>query len=982
MPQRVVLEIRYPGKQTETNERLSVMFESWPEFNEETEWPKIEQHLQKLRLREKLDNCTVHYYKSSSDHLELKDSSSLAALAQRLQLQKLLPLRFIPLMHVRDGNGGETAYDRFECLGRGGFGVVFEVRDRVSNKRHGLKMSLPDENSLQSMKNEIDTLLKLDHPNIIRPLSTGDVWDPVYGCLPVFLMELGLYSVAELHSEPYKKAAAKAVVKQVTAALLYLYEKGFGHMDLTASNILVTSESACSGELQLEVKLIDAGGAGKLGTDLVTQRTKGFSNPILFSGNRQPPVSFCQDVFSLIKTVRELAGSHFIIVLDLLDELSRIAERFGDNRDAVIEGVRFQPEGAQYRTVFSLCSKAFKVDMGDITFRLSSHFLRKQLTELTVSQQISKGQDMLLRFALLENMMISQVSSSNSEALREQWDDAMFVLGAMRVHRCALMFASKQLQKEAVQRNGSDLQFVSEDLQADGQVVLEAVQRDGSALQFASKDLQRDLAIVLAAVQQNGSALQFASEDLQGDRQVVVEAVRQQRPALRFASKDLQRDETIVQEAVRTLQVGPHSEVLKAAAIARALQDDSQIEAVTWYTMPLSGWARRFGYQHSVVLVKVNGFSYAIERACPGRVDLVRQKTLIQDATKKGLFVSDWEDFLQVPHLALFEKVAPLQDVDIKQGISPKNLVMHLLSFGEYNTGSNNSHHTAMEVFNFCTERRTLTSLPINWWQSQVAKVFQFLRSDSASEPLYNDVIKVIRLSYITGSIPPEWSSDGKTPPYFQEVDRGSAQYQKVKEFVMKFGGDEIPGLEIQKILRYENFRSYSDYVHKLKDKTAHQKYSWLFPFEKMVVEERGFHKSLTFAAYGQGFYTLDFRLADFYGDSEVVGHHEPHRTRRVPLCCVAAGKPFDAERLFPYVSGDPLSGRTEAEWIEKMQEFNRNKPERHDNSWIGDEWALIVGDTSWYPDYLVEYTSDGLALNPYEDPLMTQIRKIPRPTF
>ena len=103
MPQRVVLEIRYPGKQTETNERLSVMFESWPEFNEETEWPKIEQHLQKLRLREKLDNCTVHYYKSSSDHLELKDSSSLAALAQRVQLQKLLPLRFIPLIHVRDG---------------------------------------------------------------------------------------------------------------------------------------------------------------------------------------------------------------------------------------------------------------------------------------------------------------------------------------------------------------------------------------------------------------------------------------------------------------------------------------------------------------------------------------------------------------------------------------------------------------------------------------------------------------------------------------------------------------------------------------------------------------------------------------------------------------------------------------------------------------------------------------------------------------
>ena len=32
-------------KQTETNERLKVTFESWPEFNVETEWPKIEKHL-------------------------------------------------------------------------------------------------------------------------------------------------------------------------------------------------------------------------------------------------------------------------------------------------------------------------------------------------------------------------------------------------------------------------------------------------------------------------------------------------------------------------------------------------------------------------------------------------------------------------------------------------------------------------------------------------------------------------------------------------------------------------------------------------------------------------------------------------------------------------------------------------------------------------------------------------------------------------
>ena len=623
-PQSVVLKIRYPCEEAERNARMRLTFESWPQINVEKEWPKIQEKLQKLRQRENLEDYTVHYY-SPSEHLESRDSS-LADLPQWVDpnsQEVSVPLRFVPpiLLDGADGADGATAYDLCRCLGRGGFGVVFEVRDRVTNTRLALKMSLPDEKSRQSMENEIETLLGLDHPNIIRPLGKGHVLDAEHGRLPAFLMELGKYSVAALETERYKKA----VVKQVAPALLYLYDKGFGHMDLTPSNILVTKESDCGGELQLEVKLIDAGGAGELGKHVVTQNTKDYSNPVLFqhkvqledrsSHCSQPPVSSCQDLYSLIKTVRELAGSHFITVLNLLDDLSR-AKRFGDNEDAVLEGVEFQSQQAQFRTIFSLRRKAFKVDTGPSTLHLSSEFLRNKLTEtegeLIMSQEASGSQDIFLKFALLELM-------AKKRFWREQWEDLEFVLEAVKEHGCALMFASGQLRNdrqfvtEAVRQRGSALQFVSEDLQSDREIVLEAVRQDGTALQFAAKNLHRDGAIVWAAVQQNGSALQFAFEDLQSNRKLVLEAVCKSGRALQFASKKLQNDRLLVLEAVRQ-----NGSALQFAS--KVLQSDSLVvEAAVCRLNPsvLEFASKRLlgsaDFMRQVVRLNGNAFEFASE---------------------------------------------------------------------------------------------------------------------------------------------------------------------------------------------------------------------------------------------------------------------------------------------------------------------------------------------------------------------------------
>ena len=57
-------------------------------------------------------------------------------------------------------------------------------------------------------------------------------------------------------------------------------------------------------------------------------------------------------------------------------------------------------------------------------------------------------------------------------------------------------------------------------------MVLVAMKIDGPALQFASEDLMQEREIVLEAVKDWGGALEHASEDLQNGREIVLEAVK------------------------------------------------------------------------------------------------------------------------------------------------------------------------------------------------------------------------------------------------------------------------------------------------------------------------------------------------------------------------------------------------------------------------------------------------------------------------
>ena len=72
--------------------------------------------------------------------------------------------------------------------------------------------------------------------------------------------------------------------------------------------------------------------------------------------------------------------------------------------------------------------------------------------------------------------------------------------------------------------------------------MLAAVAQNGNALQYASEDLKADKDVVLAAVMQDGFALCFTSKDLKDCNEIVLVAVAQDCDAVRFASDNLRKD--------------------------------------------------------------------------------------------------------------------------------------------------------------------------------------------------------------------------------------------------------------------------------------------------------------------------------------------------------------------------------------------------------------------------------------------------------
>ncbi|MBI3407846.1 MAG: serine/threonine protein kinase [Planctomycetes bacterium] len=183
----------------------------------------------------------------------------------------------------------------FKELGRGGMGRVFLAQEELTGKQAAIKIlagELAQEvGFLHRFQREIDTLSKLDHPNIVRFIESG--------------LENGHYYYAMEYVEgqslddillnngkmPWREVLDVAV--QICPALRHVHDHGIIHRDIKPPNILRTSQGV--------VKLTDFGIAKVFASSHLTATggvvgTAEFLSPEQAAGK---PVTKRSDIYSL-----------------------------------------------------------------------------------------------------------------------------------------------------------------------------------------------------------------------------------------------------------------------------------------------------------------------------------------------------------------------------------------------------------------------------------------------------------------------------------------------------------------------------------------------------------------------------------------------------------------------------------------------------------------------------------------------------------
>jgi MAP/microtubule affinity-regulating kinase len=146
-------------------------------------------------------------------------------------------------------------YTYEKIIGSGSYAIVWMATNRKTSQRVAIKIyekiKLLDPEKLKNVKNEIEILKQLDHPNIIKLHQEFETFRQIH----IVMEYIGTTSLSEfLKKRQGKKLTepeAKVIFKQVASAIHYIHQKEIIHRDIKLENILIESFS--------NVKLIDFG---------------------------------------------------------------------------------------------------------------------------------------------------------------------------------------------------------------------------------------------------------------------------------------------------------------------------------------------------------------------------------------------------------------------------------------------------------------------------------------------------------------------------------------------------------------------------------------------------------------------------------------------------------------------------------------------------------------------------------------------------
>ena len=150
-------------------------------------------------------------------------------------------------------------YDVIKQLGKGGYGKVYEVKNKKTNEIRACKhLSKLNMKNIEKFEREINILINSDHPNIIKIYEIYESQRSLYLVMEECKGgEIFDRIIEHIQSKMmYSEKDAAEMLQQVMSAIEYCHNNGICHRDLKPENLLYLKQGA---EKDNPIKVIDFG---------------------------------------------------------------------------------------------------------------------------------------------------------------------------------------------------------------------------------------------------------------------------------------------------------------------------------------------------------------------------------------------------------------------------------------------------------------------------------------------------------------------------------------------------------------------------------------------------------------------------------------------------------------------------------------------------------------------------------------------------
>ena len=227
-------------------------------------------------LKNKLNDKNKPIY-HKDEELNKQDSNEITPIKRRrrksttlMENSKILKKLFLAEMSIpvsqeilvqqQKGKPNEK-YIRGKKIGKGTYGSVYESKNILFNNKVAMKI-IPKDYRMDNLliKNEIDILKKLSHPNIVRIYEFYESNNCFY-IINEFCPEGELYDY--INNSTLNEQQLSVIFYQVLSGLIFLHENNIIHRDLKPENILISKKEKdlLDGEEYFWIQIIDFGTA-------------------------------------------------------------------------------------------------------------------------------------------------------------------------------------------------------------------------------------------------------------------------------------------------------------------------------------------------------------------------------------------------------------------------------------------------------------------------------------------------------------------------------------------------------------------------------------------------------------------------------------------------------------------------------------------------------------------------------------------------